>query len=98
MSVHADTIPEYRLRMEADDLERMLRRIVREELHRFHVGGIRPPTVVERGRRGAHSDDDEGAENIRRTLEYAERIDPDNTMPKEELMHLMRLQFPELDF
>lgn len=78
----------------ANDLERMLRRIVREELHRFHVGGGRPPAVVERGRRGAHPDDDEGAGNIRRTLKYAERIDPDSTMPEGELMQLMRLKFP----
>lgn len=85
--------------MNDDDLKRMLRRIVREELHRFHVGGVKPPrVVVERGSRGAHPDDDEGAENIRRTLAYAERIDPDNTMPKEELRHLMRMKFPEFDF
>jgi len=82
----------------AEQIETIARRVVREELHRFHVGGFRPPEVVERGRRGAHPDDDEGAENIRRTLEYAERIDPDNTMPKEELMHLMRLKFPGIDF
>jgi hypothetical protein len=84
--------------MDADDLERMLRRVVREELQRFHVGGIRAPHVIERGRRGAQGDDDEGARNTRRTLEYAIQIDPDNTMPKEELLHLMRLKFPEIDF
>lgn len=83
--------------MDADDLERMIRRVMREELQRFHVGGLRAPTVAHRPR-GAQRSDDEGAENIRRVLEYANRIDPDNTMPKEELKHLMRLQFPEFDF
>lgn len=82
--------------MEADDLERMVRRVVREELHRFHVGGVMPREVVERPR-GAVSNDDEGSENIRRVLEYTERIDPDNTMPKDELRHLVRLKFPHID-
>lgn len=61
-------------------------------------GHKRGPTIVERGRRGAHRDDDEGAEDIRRTLEYAESIDPDNKLPKEELRHLMRMKFPEFDW
>ena len=84
--------------MNDDELERMLRRVVREELHRYHAGGIRPPKVVEAQRRGAVSSDDEGMENIRRTLEYSELIDPDNTMPKDELRHLMRMKFPEFDW
>lgn len=80
------------------ELERMLRRIVREELHRFHFGGIKPTQIVETKRHGAVSTEEEGMENIRRVLEYSARIDPDNTMPKDELKHLMRLQFPEFDF
>lgn len=82
--------------MEADDLERMLRRVVREELERFHVGGLRVATVVQRQRSDHRGDD--GARNIERVLEYGKSVDPDNTMPKEELLHLMRLKFPELDF
>ncbi|MGM1017338.1 MAG: hypothetical protein ACQEW8_07365 [Actinomycetota bacterium] len=76
----------------------MIRRVVREELRRFHVGGLRAPTVVERPRGARGGDDDEGMRNVERTLAYAISIDPDNTMPKEELMHLMRLKFPEIDF
>lgn len=74
-----------------------MRRVVREELQRFRVGGLRAPTVVYRPR-GTHAGDDEGERNIERTLEYAIQIDPENTVPKEELLHLIRLKFPEIDF
>lgn len=84
--------------MNDDELERMLRRVVREELHRFHVGGLRAPKVVYKPRRRTREDEEEGARNIERTLEYANSIDPDNTMPKDELRHLMRMKFPEFDF
>lgn len=38
------------------------------------------------------------AKNIERVYEYTMRIDPDGTMPKDELRHLMRMKFPEFDF
>lgn len=84
--------------MDAEDLERIVRRVVREELHRFHVGGIRAQTVVERAPNRAVAPDDEGAKNIARLYEYTMSIDPDGTMPKDELRHLMRMKFPEFDF
>ena len=85
--------------MNAEDLERIVRRVVREELHRYHSTGGKPHTVyVQAPRRGAIAYDDEGMQNVRRVLEYEESIDPDNTMPKEELMHLLRMKFPEFDF
>lgn len=85
--------------MDDDAFEQMMRRVVREELHRFHATGGRPQTVfVETPRRGAISSDDEGMQNVRRVLEYTEQIDPDNTMPKDELKHLMRMKFPEYHF
>lgn len=84
--------------MDAEDLERIVRRVVREELHRFHVGGIRAQTVVERAPNRAVAPDDEGAKNIERVYEYTMSIDPDGTMPKDELRHLMRMKFPEFDF
>lgn len=84
--------------MDAEDLERIVRRVVREELHRFHVGGIRAQTVVERAPNRAIAPDDEGAKNIEWVYEYTMSIDPDRTMPKDELRHLMRMKFPEFDF
>lgn len=84
--------------MDDQDLERMLRRVVREELHRFHVGGLRAPKVVYRKPRRTRADEEEGTRNIERTLDYAHSVDPDNTMPKEELLHLMRMKFPEFDW
>lgn len=85
-------------RVEEDALERMLRRVVREELQRFHVGGLRAPKVVYRPQRQTRQDEEEGVRNIERTLDYANSIDPDNTMPKDELLHLMRMKFPEFEF
>lgn len=85
--------------MEAEDFEKIVRRVVREELHRYHAVGGRPQTVtVETPRRGAVKYDDEGMQNVRRVLEYSSQIDPDGTMPPEELKHLMRMKFPEYHF
>lgn len=85
--------------MDDNELERMLRRVVREELHRYHSTGGKPHTVyVQAPRRGAVAYGDEGMQNIRRVLEYEESIDPDNTMPKDELKHLLRMKFPEFDW
>ena len=83
--------------VDAEELEALVRRVIREELHRFHVGGIRAPKVVEAPRRGAIRYDDPGMQNIRRVAEYTEQIDPDNKMPKDELLHLLRMKFPEFD-
>ncbi|WP_313366397.1 hypothetical protein [Microbacterium sp.] len=84
--------------MNEDDFERIVRRVVREELHRFHVGGVRVRTRVERSQNRAVAPDDEGAKNIARLYEYTMSIDPDGTMPKDELRHLIRMKFPEFDF
>ncbi|MGA5646521.1 hypothetical protein ACPCHV_14630 [Microbacterium sp. NPDC088796] len=71
--------------MNAEDLERIVRRVVREELHRFHVGGVRAQPVVERVPNRAVAPDDEGAKNIELVYEYTMSIDPDGTMPKDEV-------------
>jgi hypothetical protein len=82
--------------MDPEEFEAIVRRVVREELHRHYATGGRPHRiVVETPRRGAIASDDEGVQNVRRVLEYTKQIDPHGTMPKEELKHLVRMRFPE---
>lgn len=81
---------------EVQQLETLVRRVVREELQRQHSGTSRPRRApVQERPRGAIGTDDEGMQNVREALAYMERIDPDGRMTQEEARTALWAHFPQ---
>lgn len=83
--------------MDADELERIVRRVVREELALSQAHGARRvvtlPAAPRRGRR-TREDEEQGIENMRMVNEYLQQLDPDGRLTREEVLQAMRLRFP----
>lgn len=84
--------------MDADELERIVRRVVREELALSQAHGARRVVTLPatpRPRRATREDEAQGMENIRMVDEYMKQIDPNGRLSREEALQALRLRFPQ---